>query len=107
MRARAHQGGGIATVGCLAALAGMWCLPQAFIVAELGAAMPSNAGYVDWVLHALGPTAGYVAAMNGMAQVRYTCRGGGREGADGRANKKKREGSGVGISVGVGGGGGK
>lgn len=59
--------GALPTLVGLALVGLAWSLPQALVTAELSNAFPSNAGYVVWVLHGLGPVAGFVNAYNCVA----------------------------------------
>jgi len=56
--------GALPTILGLIATAVVWSAPQALVTAELSSTFPSNAGYVAWVLHGLGPVAGFVNAWS-------------------------------------------
>ena len=56
--------GALPTLLGLIATAVVWSAPQALVTAELSSTFPSNAGYVAWVLHGLGPVAGFVNAWS-------------------------------------------
>jgi amino acid transporter len=56
--------GALPTLLGLVATALIWSAPQALVTAELSSTFPSNAGYVAWVLHGLGPVAGFVNAWS-------------------------------------------
>ena len=55
--------GGLPTLLGLVIVAITWACTQAFLVAELSTLVPSNSGYVGWVLKGLGPRAGFVNAQ--------------------------------------------
>jgi amino acid transporter len=44
-----------------------WSTTQALVAAELSTSLPTNGGYISWVIHGLGPVLGYVNAMNCLA----------------------------------------
>lgn len=54
--------GALPTLVALVLVALSWACTQALVVAELSTLMPSNAGYIVWVLRGLGPRAGFVNA---------------------------------------------
>jgi amino acid transporter len=54
------------TIVALCVLTVTWQLPQALVTAELSTMFPSNAGYVGWVTHGLGPFWGCINAWNSM-----------------------------------------
>lgn len=56
------QAGGLPTLICLIITALCWATTQALMVAELSTMLPSNAGYIGWVLHGLGPVFGFLNA---------------------------------------------
>ena len=41
-----------------------WSLPQALVATELATMMPSNAGFIEWVLRGCGPILGFVNAWS-------------------------------------------
>jgi amino acid transporter len=54
--------GGLPTLLCLLVAGVCWAATQALMVAELATLLPSNAGYIGWVLYGLGPSAGFTNA---------------------------------------------
>lgn len=56
--------GALPTLIATLALAVMWSWTQALVSAEMSTLFPSNAGYITWVLHGLGPVPGFVNAAN-------------------------------------------
>lgn len=59
-------GGGLPTLLALLLTAIAWSATQALVTAELSTMMPSNAGYIAWVIRGLGPQAGFINAWNMM-----------------------------------------
>ena len=59
-------GGGLPTLIALLLTALAWSATQALVTAELSTMMPSNAGYIAWVIRGLGPIAGFINAWNMM-----------------------------------------
>lgn len=64
IEAAVGAGGALPTLIGLAGSAVCWSATQALVTAELSTMMPSNAGYIAWVVRGLGPVAGFVNAWN-------------------------------------------
>jgi amino acid transporter len=54
-------------IAVLLAMPIVWCVPTAFLVGELAAALPEEGGYYAWVRRALGPFWGYQEAWLSLA----------------------------------------
>eukprot|EP00658_Telonema_sp_P-2_P052426 TRINITY_DN40626_c0_g1_i1.p1 TRINITY_DN40626_c0_g1~~TRINITY_DN40626_c0_g1_i1.p1 ORF type:complete len:171 (-),score=57.51 TRINITY_DN40626_c0_g1_i1:104-616(-) len=66
IEAAVRAGGPPLTTLGLLAIPVLYIIPQILMTAELACMMPTNSGYIEWVLRAWGPTTGAISAYNNM-----------------------------------------